>query len=187
MTSNFEAISGSLNITKTRGSRSSKFSFTPTYSQLSNDSSSSSSSFLNPSKKLSNDTNTTNKRILASHNCLKCNKEYQYIGALKTHLINVHHLSAEELNEFEGKIDHVSIPNTNTNGLSQKEPYACEFCSRIFQGEKWLVNHIATRHAILIQSPHLSRIQIPNSSNSIDSSFYHLSQLIKNQTSQNQN
>ena len=81
MASNFEAISGSLNITKTRGSRSSKFSSTLTHSQLSNDSSS--PFFKSVKKKLSNDTNTTNKRFRASHNCLKCNKEYQYIGALK--------------------------------------------------------------------------------------------------------
>ena len=51
-------------------------------------------------------------------------------------------------------------------------PYSCEFCSRLFKGEKWLINHIATTHAILTQSPHLSRIHLPNSANALDSSFY---------------
>jgi len=107
------------------------------------------------------------KKAKKEYFCPTCQKEYQYIGALLTHLKNSHGLTADEINIFHSTMVENSSSVCSSDKFNdvekvkEKVPYACEFCSRVFKGEKWLLNHIGSEHRQLIESPHLTRVHIP--------------------------
>jgi ribosomal protein L37AE/L43A len=117
------------------------------------------------------------KKAKKEYFCPKCHKEYHYIGALFTHLKNSHGLTADEINNFHSTTVENSLIVSSSDKfkdeekvkVQEKAPYACEFCSRVFKGEKRLLNHIGSEHRQLIESP---RVHIPNAATSLDSSFY---------------
>ena len=194
---NFDAISNCPNITTTRGSRGNKFSNNLSIFHLSNDQqfsisssltstsfstqpSSNSSSITNErsNKRHANDNKSSNiEKKPRNYSCLVCHKPYTYLGALLTHLKNAHDFKADEINAFQETVLEKSLISSSQDKAKlieskEKAPFACEFCSRIFKGEKWLTNHIATEHCRLIDSPHLTKIHIPNATTSLESSFY---------------
>ena len=195
---NFNAISNCPNITTTRGSRGNKFSNNLSIFHLSNEqhfliSSSLTSSSSSSTQPLSNSSSITkegsNKRHASdiksskiekkprNYYCQVCHKPYTNLGALLTHLNNAHDFKADEINAFHATaLEKSIIPSSQDeaklNDVKEKAPFACEFCSRIFKGEKWLTNHIAIEHCRLIDSPHLTKIHIPNATTSLESSFY---------------